>query len=129
MRVPWIVVEHSSNFASFTAGWKNRLGWLYDQIIGKRVFTYADVLIATSEVCRTFIKTFAKKKPIHLIYRGLVLEDMTPSSPGSLKEQFPGKIIMGVLGRLVYRKNIHGCIQAYYSLPLHVQQRIQLVVV
>jgi hypothetical protein len=58
-----------------------------------------------------------------------VLEDMTPISSSQLKNQFPGKIIVGVLGRLVYWKNVHGLIQAYYSLSSTLQQRIQLVVV
>lgn len=50
-------------------------------------------------------------------------------SLSDIKEQFPGKIIVGFIGRLYKWKNVESFIRAYYLLDREVQEYIQPVIV
>lgn len=65
----------------------------YDQTIGRIVFRNADALISIAKANIPFIQQFSKK-PITVIYRGIVLTDRAQLIE---KKKLEGKISIGFI--------------------------------
>lgn len=126
-------IEHGSDYVKLSSKFKNKIAYIYDKILGKRVFNKADVLIWVSHACREFIQyTMNINKKVHVIYRWLDFlnewEELIKTKVDDLQKRFSWKIIIWYVGRLYKRKNVESLILAYNSI-YKTNEKIQLVIV
>ena len=125
----WIHVEHWSDYVQVSSWFTNKVAYLYDRIIGKRVFRKANVIISISCACKRFIeKGFWRKKDVHVIYRGLDIPSQLPEVE-DLHKKFKDKIIVWFIGRLYKWKNVESLVRAYYEIDEELRNKIQIVVI
>lgn len=125
----WIHIEHGSEYVEVAAGYKNKIAYIYDRVIGKRVFKKADFLIPISNACKQFIENkFINRENIQVIYRWLEIPKELPDVE-DLHKKFPDKYIIWFIWRLYKWKNIETLISSYYRTDKKLQNKIQIVVV
>lgn len=105
----WVHVEHGSGLVKWLIWWKSLIANTYDQTIGRIVFRNADALISIAKANIPFIQQFSKK-PITVIYRGIVLTDRAQLIE---KKKLEGKISIGFIWRLVKLKWVDLLIQVF----------------
>jgi len=69
-RTKRIHIEHGVDYVKLASKWKSALAWLYDQIIGRRIFRCSSGLIGISYGCKRFMQKFTKR-PIDVVHRGM----------------------------------------------------------
>ena len=125
----WIHVEHWSDYIQVSNWFTNKIAYLYDRIIGKRVFKKADSIIPISWACKQFVeKEFWRKENVQVIYRWLDIPSTLPEVE-DLHKKFKNKIIVWFIGRLYKWKNVESLVKAYYGISKELQDKIQIVVV
>lgn len=127
--IPWIHIEHGSDYVKLDSSFKTWMAWLVDQCMGRWIFWSADEIIPISEACKKFVRRFTDRN-MFVFYRWLdIVESGVDTSLSNIREQFPGKTIIGFIGRLYKWKNVESFIQAYYLLDIEVREKIQPVIV
>lgn len=122
-RIPWVHIEHGSDYVLLGSTIKTYIAYIYDIIIGRIIFHWSDGIVAISEGVKYFIiKTFKINTPIEVIYRGI---DFIPDN---IKQKSNGIIKIGFVGRLVKLKGIDLLIQAF-SLLIKEYPQIELSIV
>lgn len=114
---PWAHIEHGSDFASFNGTLKTLFGKLYDYTIGAFVLRHSHVNIANSQASAAFVHKLSGRADCNVIYRGIekaTIETVVPHS--YFKQHFPGKIIIGFIGRLIDGKGIMDLLEAFSQL-------------
>ena len=125
----WVHIEHGSDYIQVSSWFTNKVAYVYDRIIGKRVFKKANVIVPISNACKRFIeKEFGRKKDVQVIYRGLDIPTTLPEVD-DLHKKFKDKIIVWFVGRLYKWKNVESLVKAYYDISKELQDKIQIVVV
>jgi glycosyltransferase involved in cell wall biosynthesis len=51
--------------------WKRWIAWLYDQSIGRLIFSICDKVVSINKANISFISKFCDKKKIEVIYNGI----------------------------------------------------------
>jgi glycosyltransferase involved in cell wall biosynthesis len=124
-----IHVEHGSDYIQVSSWFTNKIAYLYDRIIWKRVFKKANVIVPISNACKRFIeKEFWRKKDVQVIYRWLDIPNNLPEVE-NLHKKFRDKLIVWFIWRLYKRKNVESLVKAYYEINKELQDKIQIVVV
>lgn len=112
--LPWVHIEHGSDFATFNGRLKTALGKLYDYTLGSFILRESDTNIANSKASATFVKKLSHRKDCPIIYRGVDKETIRQVVPHSFFEtNFPGKIVIGFVGRLIDGKGVFDLLQAF----------------
>lgn len=116
-KLPWVHIEHGSDFAHFNSPLKTALGKLYDYTIGASVLRHSDYTIANSCASAAFVRRLAKRNDCQVVYRGVEYDTLlaTPANT-TMKTAHPGKTIIGYIGRLIDGKGITDLIVALSSL-------------
>ncbi|MBS8122062.1 glycosyltransferase family 4 protein [Candidatus Vampirococcus lugosii] len=125
----WCHIEHGSDYVKLNSKFKSFIAKIYDKIIGKWIFKKADKLVGVSNACKDFVQKEFINKKVEVIYRGMQFDLKSNEKVENLKESYPGKIIVGFIGRLYKWKNIDTLIKAYYDLDENIKDKIQIVVV
>ncbi len=131
-KIPWIHIEHWSDYVKLNSKIKTLIARFYDKTFGKAVFLQADKIIWVSSAVKRFLRNSFNVETDKIIYRGLKTSWNADLEKNNLKQQFPGKIIVGFVGRLYKRKNVESLIKAYYQLKDErekIKDEIQIVVV
>ncbi|EKD44101.1 MAG: glycosyl transferase group 1 [uncultured bacterium (gcode 4)] len=128
-RISWIHIEHGSDYVRLDSPFKTWIAWVFDQIIGRWIFSYADAVIPISEACKRFVGRFVTRE-MSVFYRWLdVVETGINKSLSDIKDKFSWKILVWFIGRLYKWKNVESFIRAYYELDDDTKEKIQPVVV
>lgn len=116
-KLPWIHIEHGSDFAVFHTAFKTFLGQLYDLTLGALVLKRSDLNIANSIASANFVKKLSSRRDCCVIYRGVeksLIESITPHT--YFADNFPGKIVIGFIGRLIDGKGVMDLLEAFSRL-------------
>ncbi len=114
--LPWVHIEHGSDFAQFENLYKNILSQWYDYTFGRFVLRQAKVLIANSQASQQFVQKLSGRTDCHIIYRGIEKELIQNALPIlDIRERHPHKILIGYIGRLIEGKGVKDLIQAFAS--------------
>lgn len=125
----WVHIEHGSDYIQVSSWFTNKVAYIYDRIIWKRVFKKADYIVPISNACKRFIeKEFWRKKDVWVIYRGLDIPNKLPEVE-DLHRKFKDKLIVWFIWRLYKWKNVESLVKAYYEISKELQDKIQIVVV
>lgn len=113
-KIPWVHIEHGSDFAQFDNVFKNLLGKVYDYTLGALVLKKARYLIANSQASQEFVEKLSGRNDCHVMYRGVEkqLIENAPLNP-QLAAEYPNKVIIGYLGRLIRGKGLHDLLAAF----------------
>lgn len=112
---PLIHIEHGSDFPKLHNKLYQFFAWLYDQIFGKMVLRGAIENVAVSNAVSDFISDLLKKQAgkKRVIYRGFDIEALEKIPPDvSIRDQFPDKVILTFIGRLIDGKGIRDLLEA-----------------
>ncbi len=125
----WIHIEHGSDWVQLSSWFSTAVARIYDETIGRLIFTMSTENIAISDAVKQFILRFTKREPV-IIYRGLELEhiDSVPVN-NELHKKYPDKVIVMVVGRLYKWKGIANTIKAVQALTPEEQQKMVFVVI
>ncbi len=117
-RIPWVHIEHGSDFAQFNGSVKTSIGKFYDYTLGKLVLMFSDTNVANSLASAKFVTKLSGRNDCRVIYRGIETEAIAQVKTNSkLREQHTGKIIVGYIGRLIDGKGLKDLLEAL--MPLH----------
>lgn len=106
-RLPWLHIEHGSNFVHFHSALKSSVGKLYDRTFGRFVLRRADRVVANSIASARFVTQLSGRADCQIIYRGVETDEiMNAPEQNELRESFPDRIIIGYLGRLIDGKGV-----------------------
>lgn len=117
-KLPWIHIEHGSDFATFNGVFKTWLGKIYDYSLGAFVLRHSHMNIANSKASARFVKKLSGRDDCTVIYRGVEKEIIESVAPHSFFEtHFPGKTVVGFVGRLIDGKGVLDLLEAFSRLP------------
>lgn len=116
-RLPWVHIEHGSDFAQFNSSFKTALGKLYDLVFGAWVLRHSQKNIANSRASAEFVAKLSGRNDCTVIYRGIekdIVESITPHP--YFEQHFPGKVVIGFIGRLIDGKGVIDLLKAFVQL-------------
>lgn len=116
--VPWLHIEHGSGFVALDNTLTNLLARLLDESLGRLIFKRADAVVANSKASAEFVKCFAPKQTVSVIYRGIeavLLAAITADH--SIRAQHAQKILITYVGRLIAGKGVGDLLHAFAKLP------------
>lgn len=115
--IPWVHIEHGSDFARFNSSFKTLLGKFYDLTIGAFILQRSDLNIANSKASANFVKQLSQRTDCRVIYRGVEKDTIQNIAPHSFfSTHFPGKIVIGFIGRLIDGKGVADLLEAFSTL-------------
>lgn len=112
-RLPWLHIEHGSDFAQFNGRFKTALGKLYDVVLGRFVLRHADGIVGNSQASANFVRKLSGRTDCQVIYRGANIKAIEESVPRhDLRAKHPDKTIIAFIGRLIDGKGARDLITA-----------------
>lgn len=115
--LPWLHIEHGSDYAQFNGSFKTSLGKLYDWTIGRLILRHADSVVANSQASASFVQKLSGRDDARVIYRGANIEAIEKCVPNQeIAEKYQGKTIIAFIGRLIDGKGAHDLITALAQL-------------
>lgn len=115
--LPWLHIEHGSDFTHFHSTLKTLLGRLYDWTLGHLVLRQADRIVANSAASAAFVHKLSGRADCQIIYRGVEIETIINAPErDEIRERFPNHIIVGYLGRLIDGKGVIHILEALHRL-------------
>ncbi len=112
-KVPWVHIEHGSDFTAFNSSFKTFLGKLYDYTLGSLVLHSSKKNIANSLASAQFVKLLSGRNDCQVIYRGVEHQLIKEAAPYfALAHHHQSKTIIGFIGRLIDGKGVFDLIQA-----------------
>ncbi len=115
--LPWLHVEHGSDFAHFHSPLKSLIGKLYDWTCGRFVLRRADILVANSAASAMFVSKLSGRNDCRTIYRGVEVDMIQQAvATDEIALRFPNRVIVGYLGRLIDGKGVRHLLEAVKQL-------------
>lgn len=115
--LPWLHVEHGSDFVHFHSSIKSSIGRLYDWTFGRFILTRAHQVVANSQASADFVRNLSGRTDCQVIYRGVEVNAILHAKPAEeIRKQFPDHIIIGYLGRLIDGKGVIHILEALTAL-------------
>lgn len=115
--IPWVHIEHGSDFARFNSSFKTLLGKFYDLTIGAFILRRSNLNIANSKASLHFVEQLSQRTDGRVIYRGIEKDIVHNIAPHSFfQTHFPGKIVIGFIGRLIDGKGVADLLGAFSQL-------------
>ena len=128
-KVPWIHIEHGSDFVKLSSQTKTSVAKVYDYTFGFLIFRFSDLNISISKAVYKFVAQFDKRQS-PIIYRGLDFESIDKISPDlDIKKEFENKTIVSFVGRLYQWKGVQNSIEAIKLLPQELKEKIVFLIV
>lgn len=128
-KVPWIHIEHGSDFVRLSSQFKTWIAKIYDYTFGFLIFRFSSLNISISQAVQNFVTKF-DKRPSPVIYRGLNFDNLDEINPDlETKNKFENKIIISFVGRLYQWKGVQNSIQAIKLLPNELKEKIVFLIV
>ncbi len=128
-RTKLIHIEHGSDFVKLSSSFKSLVAKLYDYTLGFIVFRYSDLNISISKAVQKFVQRF-DSRPSPVIYRGIDFDQIDAITPNeNFRNQFPEKVIVGVIARLYKWKGIEYSIQAIKTLPPKWKSKVVFIII
>lgn len=111
-RLPWMHIEHGSDFIQLANPLTNIIGRLYDYSAGWLIFNLSTVNVSISKAVAGFIRRFTRRaSPV--IYRGIEKQAILDAPiDTAIAKQYSGKILVGFVGRLIDGKGVMDLIAA-----------------
>lgn len=111
--LPWLHVEHGSDFVHFHSALKSSIGKLYDWTLGRFTLRQADRVVANSLASSAFVTKLSGRTDCTTIYRGVETDEILHAPvQNEIRERFPDQIIIGYLGRLIDGKGVIHVLEA-----------------
>ncbi len=129
-KLKWVHIEHWSDYVKLWSKLNSKISYIYDRVIGKWIFSYADYIIAISEWVKDFVeKEFhpsyslseSNKNKIDVIYNWI---NFTPW----IKKDNWDLIKIGFVWRLVSLKWVNFLIESFWDLSKK-YKNIELLIV
>lgn len=115
--LPWLHVEHGSDFVHFHSPLKSCIGKLYDWVFGRAVLRQADKIVANSQASTLFVARLSGRNDCQTIYRGVEIEKIINTSEQTeIRNRFPDQVVIGYLGRLIDGKGVIHILEALNTL-------------
>jgi len=117
MKKHWLHIEHGSDFPKMRNKIMGFVSWLYDWVIGRLVFAFADVVVCNSKASANFAKKLYGGREYLTVYRGINEEKI--ANVKALKKEdlgYNGKVIVSYLGRLIGGKGVADLLEAVAEL-------------
>ncbi len=125
-KVPWIHMEHSSDFVTLNSSLKSFVSKLYDYSFGCLIFKLSDINISISRAVQKFILKFDRRNS-PVIYRGLNLEEIDKIKPDT-EFYNENKIIITFAGRLIGWKGVINSVKAVVALPEKIKSKVVFII-
>lgn len=114
--VPYVHVEHGSDFVQMERRWAGSVARLYDETLGRLVLRAADRRIAVSAAAAAFVRRLAGVEAT-VVHRGLPLERIAAAQPApSSLELAAGRPLLVYVGRLIDGKGVTDLLAAVEGL-------------
>lgn len=115
--VPYVHVEHGSDFVQMSRRWAGAVARIYDETLGRLVLRRADVRIAVSAAAADFVRRLARVESV-VIHRGLPMARLDAVVPAAEAERLSGgRPIVAYVGRLIDGKGVADLVDAVAGLP------------
>lgn len=114
-RVPWLHVEHGSDFVQLERRWASTAARGYDRTLGRWTLRRADRCVAVSEASRGFVRGLAGRDAT-VIYRGVRPSVLAVTASAELIRLASGRIAILYVGRLIDGKGVRDLIDALAGL-------------
>ncbi|PIN81804.1 hypothetical protein COV13_00230 [Candidatus Woesearchaeota archaeon CG10_big_fil_rev_8_21_14_0_10_32_9] len=121
----YIHTEHGNKHVIHKNPLVTVLAWIYDQTLGRAVFSNANIVVGISKQCVSFAKKMGAKKT-KLIYNSINLSEYKKVKT-NLQQRLnisPKTKIITYVGRLIYAKGIQDLIQATTEM-----KSVQLIII
>jgi colanic acid/amylovoran biosynthesis glycosyltransferase len=117
LRVPYVHVEHGSDFVQMSRWWAGAAARIYDHSFGRLVLRRADAVIAISAAAADFVERLAGVEAT-VIHRGLPLARLTAAQPSPEASALAaGRPLIAYVGRLIDGKGVADLVDAVAALP------------
>jgi glycosyltransferase involved in cell wall biosynthesis len=118
--VPYVHVEHGSDYVQLDARLPSLAARAYDTGIGRQVLRRADVRLAISAAAGAFVRRLAGVDA-SVVYRGLPLDRLDAARPAPEASAFAaGRTLVVYVGRLIDGKGVGDLVSAMAQLGDHV---------
>ena len=112
LRVPYLHIEHGSDYVQLDQRWAAAAARAYDHTLGRTVLLRADRVVAISEAASGFVERLTGRSP-EVVYRGLPLQRLAsvasaPDAPGLAA----GRPVLVYAGRLIDGKGVRDLVEA-----------------
>lgn len=120
----WMHIEHGSDFVKLSSPLKSAIAKTYDLTFGRLIFRCSDLNISISKAVQKFVQKFDKRSS-PVIYRGIDFSSIDTIIPDeTIRQKYPGKIIMSTAARLYKWKGIEFTTEAIRNAPEAIQSKI-----
>lgn len=116
-RIPWMHVEHGSDYVHLDNLLFRTCARVYDYTFGRLVLVCANRVVANSGASAAFVRQLAFGRKSVVIYRGIDQERIERARPDELLRQTYGDRIVLFVGRLIDGKGVPDLIRAIKEVP------------
>lgn len=114
--VPYVHVEHGSDFVQMDRRWAGTVARCYDATLGRQVLRRADVRIAVSAAAAAFVRRLAGVEAT-VVHRGLPLARLAAARPHADAAALTrGRPLVAYVGRLIDGKGVADLVDAVAGL-------------
>jgi glycosyltransferase involved in cell wall biosynthesis len=114
--LPWMHIEHGSDFIQLANPITNLIGRIYDYTAGWLIFHFSTVNVAISQAVAGFVRRFTRR-PSPVIYRGIEKQAILDAPEDTeIAKQYADKILIGFVGRLIDGKGVMDLVTAMSQL-------------
>ena len=112
-KIPWVHVEHGSDFVKLNNPIYTAIAKLYDYTLGAGMIKKADYVVAIGKAVQTFTKNISKRTQCEVIYRGIHTDKIDATKQDEeIRKRYKDKTIIMYAGRLIDGKGLPDLLKA-----------------